>query len=412
MPTGATTDVGTEREGENKFEATDSLIGASGDDLIYDFDSGLAKNDVFGQVFGIHDLGLGAAESCVGQGDSGGPAFVGGVIAGVNSYLYEMPGTWLASTTNLSSFGSIGGEVNVALYSTWIDSITGGSGAETLVNQTTTGDQKWSSVAIDAAGDFVVTWTSYGQNSSTTDLGSGAAANGNDIYARRFNSNGTPASNEFRVNTFTAGNQEYSKVAMDAAGDFTVVWESFQDRPATTSNSSSAATSYGIYAQRYVRSSLIGNPAYFTGPNGEYETEFAVNTTQDGDQRYPSIAMDDNGDFVVAWSGNGKDQNSSTGTGTADSQGVFLQRFDLPTDTAGPRVIETYAYDASTTGRPREVQNNDNLTVLQHGRDDRHYQDRRSASAKTWKPPPTPATRCGPTASAIRPIGRSGRTAS
>ena len=43
------------------------------------------------------------------------------------------------------------------------------------------------------------------------------------------------------------------------------------------------------------------------GPNGEYETEFSVNTTQDGDQRYPSIAMDDNGDFVVAWSGNGVD---------------------------------------------------------------------------------------------------------
>ena len=111
-----------------------------------------------------------------------------------------------------------------------------------------------------------------------------------------------------------------------------------------------------------MRSSLIGNPAYFTGPNGEYETEFPVNTTQNGDQRDPGIAMDDNGDFLVVWSGNGKDYS----TGTADSQGVFLQRFDLPTDTAGPRPIETYAYDASATGRPREVQNNDNLTVLQN----------------------------------------------
>ena len=69
--------------------------------------------------------------------------------------------------------------------------------------------------------------------------------------------------------------------------------------------------------------------------------------------------MDDNGDVVVAWSGNGKDYS----TGVADSQGVFLQRFDLPTDTAGPRPIETYAYDASATGRPKEVYNSDNLTV-------------------------------------------------
>jgi hypothetical protein len=230
------------------------------------------------------------------------------------------------------------------------------------VNQTTAGDQKWSSVAIDAAGDFVVTWTSYGQDGAGgSNLGNSAAANGaNGVYARRYNSDGTAASNEFGVNTYTAGNQQYSKVAMDAAGDFTIVWESFQDPKVSTPNSSSGPTSYGIYAQRYVRSSLIGNPAYFTGPNGEYETEFGVNTTQDGDQRYPSIAMDDNGDVVMVWSGAGKDYS----TGTADSQGVFLQRFDLPTDTAGPRPIETYAYDASATGRPKEVHNNDNLTVL------------------------------------------------
>ncbi len=354
--------VGTEHVGENKFEATDSLLGYSGDDLIFDFDSGSAKNDVLGQVFGIHDLGLGVAESDIAPGDSGGPDFnVDGLIAGVNDYIYTIPGTWDAVKGLNSSFGEIGGCVDVAKYASWIDSLTNGSGAEILVNQTTAGDQKWSSVAIDAAGDFVVTWTSYGQDGTgVSDLGNSAAINGaNGVYARRFGSNGLPASNEFGVNTFTAGNQQYSKVAMDAAGDFTIVWESFQDRPATTSNSTSVPTSYGIYAQRYVRTSLIGNPMYFTGPNGEYETEFAVNTTQNGDQRYPSIAMDDNGDVVVAWSGNGKDYT----TGTADSEGVFLQRFDLPTDTAGPRPIETYVYDASATGRPQEIHNNDNITV-------------------------------------------------
>ena len=72
----------------------------------------------------------------------------------------------------------------------------------------------------------MVTWTSYGQTSSTSNLGNSGASNGNDVYARRFNSNGAAAGNEFLVNTSTSGNQQYSKVAMDEAGDFTIVWES------------------------------------------------------------------------------------------------------------------------------------------------------------------------------------------
>ena len=57
------------------------------------------------------------------------------------------------------------------------------------VNSTTAltvgGNRKWSSVAIDDAGDFVVTWTSYGQDG--TGNGAGAGANGqNGIYARHF----------------------------------------------------------------------------------------------------------------------------------------------------------------------------------------------------------------------------------
>ena len=172
----------------------------------------------------------------------------------------------------------------------------------------------------------------------------GAGVGGeNGIYARRFTAAGAPLAGEFLVNTFTAGNQQYSKVAMDEAGDFTITWESFQDPKNSQPNTSTTPTSYGIYAQRYVRTSLINSAQYETDANGKYESEFQVNTTQDGDQRYPGIAMDDNGDFVVLWSGNGQD----AGTGTADSQGVFLQRFDLPNDATGPRVIDTYY---NTTG--------------------------------------------------------------
>jgi hypothetical protein len=217
---------------------------------------------------------------------------------------------------------------------------------EIQVNSTTAatigGSRQWSSVAIDEAGEFIVTWTSYGEDG--TGNGPGAGVNGeNGVYARRFTASGTPLAGEFLVNTFTAGNQQYSKVAMDEAGDFTITWESFQDPKDVQPNTSTTPTSYGIYAQRYVRTSLISNAQYGTDANGTYESEFQVNTTQDGDQRYPDVATDDNGDFVVIWSGNGQD----AGTGVADSQGVFLQRFDLPNDATGPRVIDTYY---NTTG--------------------------------------------------------------
>jgi DNA-directed RNA polymerase subunit beta' len=65
---------------------------------------------------------------------------------------------------------------------------------------------------------------------------------------------------------------------MAAGGDFIVVWGSIQD-----------GDSYGIYGQRYnALGGLVGS-------------EFSVNTYTPGSQVTPVIAMDTDGDFVVAW---------------------------------------------------------------------------------------------------------------
>ncbi|MEN6407451.1 MAG: leishmanolysin-related zinc metalloendopeptidase [Thermoguttaceae bacterium] len=218
-------------------------------------------------------------------------------------------------------------------YADAVSALTGG-GKETLVNSTVAGNQQWSSVAMDADGDFVITWTSYGQDGGS----SSTTANGEDgVYARRYNANGTAASSEFCVNTFTEGDQQHSDVAMNAAGDFVVVWQSYQDKFGTTDT----PNSYGIYGQQFVRNSLVSATTAY-GNNGQYLEEFAINTTQDGDQLYPSIAMDDNGDFIVVWSGNG------TQTTPKDNQGVFLQAFRQLKDTTGPRVIATIDTTTST----------------------------------------------------------------
>ncbi len=90
-----------------------------------------------------------------------------------------------------------------------------------------------------------------------------------------------PAGAEFQVNTFTPSNQEHAKVATDAAGDYVVVWQSYgQD-----------GSGYGIYAQLYNASGT------------EMGSEFQVNTYTTGNQLNPVVAMDSEGDFVVAWEG-------------------------------------------------------------------------------------------------------------
>lgn len=84
---------------------------------------------------------------------------------------------------------------------------------------------------------------------------------------------------EFRVNTFLDDEQRLADVAVDADGDFVVVWESSgQDEFAA-----------GIYAQRYARD---GTPA------GD---ELRVHTDGSGSEQAPSVAMDFNGNFTVVW---------------------------------------------------------------------------------------------------------------
>ncbi len=207
----------------------------------------------------------------------------------------------------------------------------GARGSEFLVNQTTASNQRQSDVAMDADGDYVVAWTSYGNDGGGGGYGAGNAGR-EGVFARRFDagSSGVSTQNEFRVNTTIEGNQQAPRVSMDAAGDFVVAWESYQDRP----TGSDTAASYGIFAQRYVRHSLVGSANFF-GLDGEVGGEFRVNVTREGDQQSPSVAVDNEGDFVILWSGFG----GQTGTGQDDADGgVFFSRTETEFDESGPMV--------------------------------------------------------------------------
>ncbi|WP_406700929.1 Ig-like domain-containing protein [Singulisphaera sp. Ch08] len=175
-------------------------------------------------------------------------------------------------------------------------------GGEVRVNTTTADVQVNPAVAIDASGDFVVTWESYN------------GASGYDIFAQRFNAAGAAQGVEFRVNSTTANDQTNSAVAMNANGDFVVTWV----------NGSGASAD--VFFQRYNASGV---------PQG---SETVVNTTTTGAQISPSVGMDSAANFVIVW------QDSSGRDGNLN--GVVGRRFDA----SGAAITAEFVVNSTTTG--------------------------------------------------------------
>ncbi len=154
---------GRKREGNNIYEYTfkdifgqDLAPDASGNQradadsvLLFDFDSGFRVNDVFGRLgelapgFGKPQTGVVvnglATEINSSPGDSGGPTFINGLVAGITSFgfsanfLYGETGCGGvgnldtargfgagAGCTN-SSFGEVSGDTRVSYFTNWID---------------------------------------------------------------------------------------------------------------------------------------------------------------------------------------------------------------------------------------------------------------------------------------------------
>ncbi|MDH3522856.1 MAG: hypothetical protein OES32_04655 [Acidobacteriota bacterium] len=89
--------------------------------------------------------------------------------------------------------------------------------ADFIANTYTSSSQSRPEVSVDAAGNFVLTWSSLGSLGNDGD--------GESIQARRYAADGTPLdATEFQVNTVTASNQFDPHVAFTPGGDFVVVW--------------------------------------------------------------------------------------------------------------------------------------------------------------------------------------------
>jgi hypothetical protein len=186
-------------------------------------------------------------------------------------------------------------------------------GGQFQVNTYTTNSQNYPSVAMDADGDFVVVWTSWGSFGTDSSILS--------IQGQRYASNGATLGAEFQVNTYTTNSQADASVAVDADGDFVVVW-----------------SSYGIQGQRYASNgSTLG-------------AQFQVNTYTTSYQGNVSVAADADGDFVVVWTqvAMPEDDNheSVQGQRYASDGSTLGAQFQVSTDTLTDHHHPSAAADA------------------------------------------------------------------
>jgi hypothetical protein len=185
-------------------------------------------------------------------------------------------------TTSGQTYSSVAADASGRLIVVWsgVDDASGGIfgqrydssgvplGPEFRVNTYTTGNQYIPAVAADSSGNFVVVWSSYGQDGSYS-----------GVYAQRFDSSGAPLGPEFRVNSYTSRHQRHPSVAVGATGDFVVTWESTEE----------FTTATDTFGQRYLSSGVPVGP------------EFRVNTTIAFSQFGADVAADSSGNFVVVW---------------------------------------------------------------------------------------------------------------
>lgn len=117
-----TNDVAVKRVGLNRF---DTFWDDSESEIGYDFDSGEDANNT-STLFGVvSDLGFGADEVLLGLGDSGGPVFIDGVIAGVSTFRVQ-PIEGDFNNEFDGSWGELGFSVRVSRFRAFISTATNG----------------------------------------------------------------------------------------------------------------------------------------------------------------------------------------------------------------------------------------------------------------------------------------------
>jgi hypothetical protein len=145
-------------------------------------------------------------------------------------------------------------------------------------------------IAGDSLGNFVVVWTDY---RNARGISGGTGSGGGDIYGQRFDSNGIPIGENFRVtddsllSDISYASQVFPRVAMNRSGQFVVTWQ--DNRPGGTPSDPTLASDVNIYAQ------------YYNAKGNKVGSNFLVNDDTSGAQLNPDVIIRDDGSFIIIW---------------------------------------------------------------------------------------------------------------
>jgi hypothetical protein len=101
------------------------------------------------------------------------------------------------------------------------------------------GDSRWPSIDVGPGGNYLVSWSVNGEDA----LGTWG------VYAQEMSPSGSLLGSPFPVNTTTAGDQQYSSVAANAAGQAIIVW-----------SGNGVGDPSGVFGRRVALSDLVVSP--------------------------------------------------------------------------------------------------------------------------------------------------------
>lgn len=275
-------DVDSGTNGLLNFPVISSVV-QNGADLDITFGADLASG-TFRIEFFENPSGIDASGHGEGQIYLGTATIVSTGAAGIESFTATLSGVTATSIVGVTAtatedrgggyFGNTS-EFSTA-FTTAAEFINTG---EIRVNETTTNTQETSgetrgsqkAVAISANGDYVVVWSSDSQDGS-----------GWGVYAQKFNSSGTALSGEILVSQTTTNDQMGARVGAADDGSFVVTW-----------SWDAAGDPQAVMARR------------FAADGSAIDDEFIVNSTVAGKQSNSSIAVNASGQFIITWEGPG-----------------------------------------------------------------------------------------------------------
>jgi len=201
------------------------------------------------------------------------------------------------------------------VYARGFSASTSPLGASFPVNPDTNPSRRGGSMARDASGRYIIVW-------SENEL---------DIWGQRWNSDGTPIGDHFQINTATPDSSSNPIVACDPSGAFVVAWtivspdtdggdavvRRFDPNGVPLGNefrvhehSPDSQTATGIAASTsnfIVAWHIVGSPTHalgrlFDAAGAPVTGDFHFNTSPLGAiGGFPDVAMNAAGDFVVVW---------------------------------------------------------------------------------------------------------------